>query len=63
MAGLKAAAAIKEAWVEDWKTAFPLTPRFWSENLPFRVLEGEVSLAVLQDECASGIADVENFIC
>jgi hypothetical protein len=43
MAGLKAAAAIKEAWVEDWKMALPLTPRFWSQDSPLRVLEGELS--------------------
>jgi hypothetical protein len=60
--GLKVAASCIDMFSTDWKQDYPLTERFWKEEMPFKALRREISSELLRRECAAGIADPVNFV-
>jgi hypothetical protein len=49
-------------YVAAWKQRFPLTDRFWLDNMPFEALRGQISEQELHEECVTGFGKIANFI-
>jgi len=48
--------------LQKWRAKLPLRPRFWSEKLLIRHLQGRVSERKLHDECLAAFSDPRSFI-
>lgn len=51
-----------DSLVETWRARLPITPKFWSDKLLIRHLQGRISERRLHEECLAAFADPRAFI-